>query len=142
MPMAAVIARDELNVAAGGALGHYTHEKSSLGCAAALATLDVIRDDDLVARAARLGSASRDRLREALRGVARVRDVRGSGLYLGIELDDAGAADAAMYAALARGVSFKVGGGTVLTLCPPLTIDEDVLAGALDTVADCVRGLP
>ncbi|HKM63476.1 MAG TPA: aspartate aminotransferase family protein, partial [Acidisphaera sp.] len=65
----------------------------------------------------------------------------GSGLYLGIELDDAAAADAAMYAALARGVSFKIGGGTVLTLCPPLTIDEDVLAGALDTVADCVRGL-
>ena len=141
MPMAAVIARDGLNVAAGGALGHYTHEKSSLGCAAALATLDVIRDDDLVARAARLGSASLDRLREALRDVARVRDVRGSGLYLGIELDDAAAADAAMYAALARGVSFKIGGGTVLTLCPPLTIDEDVLAGALDTVADCVRGL-
>jgi 4-aminobutyrate aminotransferase len=141
MPMAAVIARDGLNVAAGGALGHYTHEKSSLGCAAGLATLDVIRDDNLIARSVRLGSACLARLRAALHDEPRVRDVRGSGLYFGIELDDPGAADAVMYAALARGVSFKVGGGTVLTLCPPLTIEEDVLEGALDSVAACVRAL-
>ena len=37
LPLAACIARDELNVAADFALGHYTHEKSSVGCAAALA---------------------------------------------------------------------------------------------------------
>ena len=41
-PMAALIARRDLDVAADRALGHYTHEKSSVGCAAALATLEVI----------------------------------------------------------------------------------------------------
>ena len=44
-PMAALIARRDLDVAADRALGHYTHEKSSVGCAAALATLEVIEDE-------------------------------------------------------------------------------------------------
>ena len=41
-PMAALVARRDLDLAGDRALGHYTHEKSSVGCAAALATLDVI----------------------------------------------------------------------------------------------------
>src|SRR5574337_1988869 len=41
-PMAALLARRDLDVAGDRALGHYTHEKSSVGCAAALATLEVI----------------------------------------------------------------------------------------------------
>src|SRR6185312_14613896 len=63
-PMAALIARDGLDVAAERALGHYTHEKSSLGCAAALATLDVIDDERLLERANRLGAHALGRLRE------------------------------------------------------------------------------
>ena len=48
LPIAACIARDELNVAADFALGHYTHEKNPVTAAAALATLQVIERDDLV----------------------------------------------------------------------------------------------
>src|SRR5580658_5530101 len=53
-PMAALIAREDLDVAADRALGHYTHEKSSVGCAAAIATLDVIRDEELLQRSREL----------------------------------------------------------------------------------------
>ncbi len=65
-PMAALIARRDLDVAGDRALGHYTHEKSSVGCAAALATLDVIADEGLLERARTLGArahgaAARDR---------------------------------------------------------------------------------
>ena len=49
-PMAAVIARRNLDVAPLTALGHYTHEKSSVGCAAALATLDVVEEERLCER--------------------------------------------------------------------------------------------
>ena len=56
-PMAALIAREDLDVAADRALGHYTHEKSSVGCAAALATLDVIRDENLLRRSRELACA-------------------------------------------------------------------------------------
>jgi 4-aminobutyrate aminotransferase len=44
-PMAALLARAGLDVGAERALGHYTHEKSPVGCAAALAALDVIEDE-------------------------------------------------------------------------------------------------
>ena len=62
-PMAALIAREDLDVAADRALGHYTHEKSSVGCAAALATLDVIRDEGLLERSRELGVCGLERLR-------------------------------------------------------------------------------
>jgi len=137
-PLAALIARDGLDVAADRALGHYTHEKSSIGCAAGLATLDVIRDENLVARSARLGAAGLAELRRLLAGVPGVCAVRGVGLYFGVELDDAARADAVMYRCLALGLSFKVGGGTVLTLCPPLTIAEADLRQAFEIVAEAL----
>src|SRR5437773_7823569 len=54
-PMAALIARRDLDIAADRALGHYTHEKSSVGCAAALATLEVIENENLLERSRVLG---------------------------------------------------------------------------------------
>jgi 4-aminobutyrate aminotransferase len=134
-PLAALVARADLDIAADRALGHYTHEKSSVGCAAALAALDVIRDEDLVGRAASLGAWGLAELRARFGAHIAVRDVRGFGLYFGIELADAALADRVMYEALSRGLSFKVGGGTVLTLCPPLTITQAELADAFDRLA-------
>ena len=55
-PMAALIARRDLDIAADRALGHYTHEKSSVGCAAALATLEAIEDESLLERSRVLGA--------------------------------------------------------------------------------------
>jgi 4-aminobutyrate aminotransferase len=137
-PMAALIAREGLDVAADRALGHYTHEKSSLGCAAALATLDVIDDERLCERAQRLGERALARLRDMQRRLPVVADVRGIGLLLGVELVDpatrAPARDVAervLYECLANGLSFKVGQGNVLVLAPPLVIDDADLDRAL-----------
>jgi 4-aminobutyrate aminotransferase len=140
-PMAALIAREGLDVAGDRALGHYTHEKSSVGCAAALATLDVIADERLCARATRLGERALARLYEVQRRLRVVGDVRGIGLLLGVELVDpvshAPARDLAervLYECLSNGMSFKVGQGNVLVLSPPLVIDEADLDRALDIV--------
>ncbi|HET6803047.1 MAG TPA: aspartate aminotransferase family protein, partial [Casimicrobiaceae bacterium] len=140
-PMAALIAREGLDVAAERALGHYTHEKSSVGCAAALATLSVIEDERLLERSQRLGARALDRLRELQRRSPIVGDVRGIGLLLAIELVDpasgAPARDAAervLYDCLTRGLSFKVGQGNVIVLAPPLVIADDDLDRALDIV--------
>jgi 4-aminobutyrate aminotransferase len=146
--MAALIARRDLDIAADRALGHYTHEKSSVGCAAALATLEVIEREALCARSRRLGERALARM-QALRGAhPLVTDVRGLGLLLAIELSRADGspardeAERTMYECLARGLSFKVGQGNVLTLSPPLVIDEadldrafDILDAALAAVA-------
>ena len=50
----------------------------------------------------------------------------------GVEVTDAALAETLMYRCLANGLSFKVGGGNVLTLCPPLTITEAELDAAMD----------
>jgi 4-aminobutyrate aminotransferase len=140
-PMAALIARDGLDVAADRALGHYTHEKSSVGCAAALATLDVIEDERLLERATRLGERALARLQDMQRRLPVIGDVRGIGLLLGVELVDpaTGAparetAERVLYQCLAAGLSFKVGQGNVLVLSPPLVIDDEDLDRALDIV--------
>ncbi len=144
-PMAAILARAELDVAGHLALGHFTHEKSPVGCAAALATLEVIADEGLEQRAATLGGHALGRLRELERHPL-VHEARGLGLHLGIELRrdgraDRDAAEQVLYHSLERGVSYKVGGGNVLTLCPPLTIAEEQLDRALDIVAEGIRAL-
>lgn len=137
-PMAALIARDDLNVAASGALGHFTHEKSPVGAAAALATLEVIAEEGLCARAVRAGTVLVERLQQIQgRFPARIAEVRGIGLLIGVEIcgkdrgDAEDAADSILYASLRRGLSFKVSGGNVLTLTPPLTITETELEQAV-----------
>ena len=136
-PMAALIARADLDIAGDRALGHYTHEKSSVGCAAALATLDVIEDERLLERSRVLGARAMARLRELQQRHPLVAHVRGIGLLLGIELLRDGRpasreAEQVMYRCLARGLSFKVGQGNVLTLSPPLIITTQELDHALE----------
>ncbi len=138
-PMAALLARRELDITGDRALGHYTHEKSSVGCAAALATLDCLRDEGLIEASIRLGEHAMRRLETMKQKFALVHEVRGLGLHLGIELriDDKPAsdeADAVLYHSLSHGLSYKVGGGCVLTLCPPMTISQQQLDQALDIV--------
>ena len=146
-PMAALIARADLDVARDRALGHYTHEKSSVGCAAALATLDVIEHEDLLARSKSLGERALHRMRALKEKHPLVKDVRGLGLLLGIELahpDGRPArheAERVMYECLARGLSFKVGQGNVLTLAPPLVIGEEDLDRALDIVDEALTAV-
>ena len=138
-PMAALIARRDLDVAADRALGHYTHEKSSVGCAAALATLEVIENEHLLERSRTLGASALERMRELAARHPLIADVRGIGLLLGIELARDGAparreAEQVMYECLARGLSFKIGQGNVLTLSPPLVIAPADLDAAFDIV--------
>lgn len=122
-PQAAVLARKDLDCAGDVALGHYTHEKSPVGAAAALATMAVLDEEGLVERATWIG----DRLAQSLEGHPGVREVRRIGALVGVELDSAERAERVLYSALSQGVSFKVSAGTVLTLAPPLTISDDEL---------------
>jgi 4-aminobutyrate aminotransferase len=141
MPLAALLAREHLNVAVHTALGHYTHEKNPVACAAGLATLDVIRDEKLVEHAAQLGDYALERMRAMKSRHSLIGDVRGKGLLMGIELTGAGAAEAAehvMYAALSRGLNFKVTMGTILTLTPALTLTRSEMDQALDILDECI----
>ena len=131
-PLAGIIARESLNIAAERSLGHYTHEKNPAACAAGLATLEVIEEEQLVERAAMLGSSAVADLRRRLARFPSVRGVRGIGLLLGVEIgaangNDAELAERIMYAALRRGLNFKVSKGNILTFAPPLNVAEEEL---------------
>ena len=147
LPIAAVLARPELDVGAEWAFGHYTHEKNPVTARAALTTIEIIEDEGLVENAARVGALAMERLADLKSRIPEIGDVRGRGLFLGIELvrDRGGMephpdlAEAAMYAALDRGLSFKTTMGNVLTLTPPLTITADEMLRALDIVAAAIE---
>ena len=142
LPIAAMIARPELDVAAGRALGHYTHEKNPVTARAALTTIEIIEEEGLVERAASLGGKAMARLQGMRARHPLIGDVRGLGLLIGIELvldrdektpaEDA--AEAVFYRCLDQGLSFKVTLGNVLTLSPPLVIGEAELEQALDII--------
>jgi len=147
LPLAACLARDELNVAGDFALGHYTHEKNPVSAAAALATLDVIERDGLVEQAARVGALALDRLQAMKQRRRLIGDVRGRGLLLGIELvldrdgarePAAAAAERVLYRALSRGLSFKTTMGNVLTLTPPLITTAAQMDEALAIIDACL----
>jgi 4-aminobutyrate aminotransferase len=134
MPIAALLAREELNVASHRAIGHFTFEKSPLAAAAALAVLDIIEEEGLSARARELGAATMARLAGLALRHPLVQGVRGRGLLMGLELhrspgDDI--AEAVGYAALTRGLNAKPTLGHVLQLAPALTITEAELERAV-----------
>ena len=117
---------------------------NALNLAAGAAAIDVVLQERLVERSARLGAQCLDRLRDELAGVPHVGEVRGRGLLVGIELVAAdGAPDseltaAAVHALRDRGVLVGRGGryGSVLKLSPALVIDEDDLAAGLTSIVE------
>jgi len=121
-----------------------------VGCAAALATLEVIDDERLLERSRTLGARALDRMRELARRHPLVAGVRGIGLLLGIELARDGIparreAEQVMYHCLANGLSFKIGQGNVLTLSPPLVIapaELDTAFAIIDAALSAVEGAP
>jgi 4-aminobutyrate aminotransferase len=145
-PQAAILARGSLDIAPDRALGHYTHEKNPVACAAALATIDIIVDEGLCARAVELGSRSVAFLQRLAERFPLIGDVRGRGLLFGVDLvidrkskePAIDAADRILYHCLAAGLSFKVSSGSFLTLTPPLTIGLDELDRGLDILAGAI----
>jgi 4-aminobutyrate aminotransferase len=146
IPFAAMIARSDLNVAPDKSLGHYTHEKNPVACAAGLATIQVIEEENLVSKAAELGKQALKQLSEIKTRHALVGDVRGLGLFLGVELvrdretkePAVAEADRVMYACLQRGLSFKTSQGNLLPISPPLTISESELEDALSILGNAI----
>ncbi|MFQ5421890.1 MAG: aminotransferase class III-fold pyridoxal phosphate-dependent enzyme, partial [Anaerolineae bacterium] len=142
LPLAGIIAREELNVAAERALGHFTHEKNPVLCAAALATLNYIEEHHLMENARLVGGYALERMRAMMANHPLIGDVRGIGLMLGIELvrdrqtreRAAEAAERIMYSALRKGLSFKLMMGNIIGLFPPLTITQEQMDEALDII--------
>jgi 4-aminobutyrate aminotransferase len=139
-PLAALLAREHLDKAMPHkALGHYTHEKNPVACAAGLATIEVIEKEGLLEHTRRLGEYTLARLRALMPEHPSIGDVRGLGLLMGVELVTdrttmeraRDQAERVMYRALTRGLNFKLTMGNILTLTPALTITQEEMDRAL-----------
>ena len=149
-PLAAVLTRaphaDAWQTAApwsGETLHSSTFYAHPVACAAALAALDVIEEEQLVDRCATLGF----RLHEGLAQLAAawpdtVREVRGKGMLAGLVLDSPARVRSVVAAALAEGLIVLPGGyeGDVIALSPPWTIDERQIAWGLSVLDHVLSG--
>lgn len=147
IPMGAVLVRAPVHAALMqgpvGAieLAHgYTYSGHPVACAAALATLDIYRDEDLFARAA-ASAGYWEAVLHSLRGVRHVVDLRNLGLVAAIELQPRPHAPGArgyelLCAAFAAGILVRVTGDTI-ALSPPLMIEP----AQIDRLFETLRAL-
>lgn len=151
LPLAAVTGRAEIMDAPhSGGLGG-TYGGNPIACAAALAVIDVIEEEGLVARAREIGELMTGRLRDRQARDQRIGEVRGRGAMVAVELvhpgtlePDADLTRRLAAAAHAQGLVVLSCGtwGNVLRFLPPLSMGDALLSEAmdvLDTVFEEVR---
>jgi 4-aminobutyrate aminotransferase-like enzyme/Ser/Thr protein kinase RdoA (MazF antagonist) len=143
-PLAAVVTRSSYVEALGREAEFFsTYAGSPVAAVAGLAVLDVIDDEDLVAHAAVMGDLLQRLLREATAGCEAVRDVRGRGLLVGVDLADTAASEVVRVLDRARdqGVLIGTTGARydVLKIRPPLVITADQIERVASVVADAIR---
>jgi 4-aminobutyrate aminotransferase-like enzyme len=138
LPLAAVLGRSELMTTWKPDAVTSTFLANALPAAAGRAAIDVLREEGLVERSAQLGTRALERLQRELAARPSVGDVRGRGLFLGIELVDAEVARQAQRVMRDRGVLVGRGGrrGNVLILAPPLVIDDEALDAGIDVLVE------
>jgi acetylornithine/succinyldiaminopimelate/putrescine aminotransferase len=114
-----------------------TYGGTPLACAVSLAVLETIEDDHLVERAARLGSLAAERIRK----IPGVKEVRGQGLMIGIDLDPELASRASpgktvaqtlVNALMRNGLLTAPAGATVVRWLPPLIVKESDVVEAVN----------
>ncbi|GGV19911.1 aspartate aminotransferase family protein [Streptomyces filipinensis] len=146
LPLSVMATSDKLMSAAPAGSQGGTYGGNAVACAAALATLDVIEQEELVANAALRGRALADGLRRIAADHDITGDVRGLGLMLGWELStadgqpDPAAALRVQQEAIGQGLLLQIGGPVrnVLRLLPALTVNADQVDEALRALGRAV----
>ena len=143
MPLGAMIAKDSVMTWTKGTHGS-TYGGNPLSCAAAIATLDVIGQEELLENAAKVGDLMANGLRDVQSRHDAIREVRGLGLMIGIDLPHHDAAAAVERAAFDRGLLMLGCGDRAIRMSPPLVFREDQARVALElfeeVVAETVPG--
>jgi 4-aminobutyrate aminotransferase len=137
MPLGAMIAKESVMTWTAGTHGS-TFGGNPLACAAAIATLDVIRDEGLLENAAKVGDLLMNGLRDVQSRHDSIREVRGLGLMIGIELPDHDSAAAVERTAFERGLLLLGCGESSIRMAPPLVFREDQARVALELFEEVV----
>jgi len=135
LPLGALLTTDRVARAIHPGLHGTTFGGGPLTCAVALAVLDTIERGKLVTRNRKIGDYFRKQLESLRKNHTSVREVRGMGLMLGVELDSADLAKSTVETMLQRGYVINRTNQTVLRFLPPFIIKKkhiDALVSALD----------
>ena len=131
-------------IAAGKAVGVFqpgnhgsTFGGNPLACMAGLTTLNVIEQDKLLTHAEKLGKYIQQGFSDALQGVNGVKEIRGQGLMIGIELDRP-CGDLVKHA-LGKGLLINVTADSVIRLLPPLVLTQDEAQQLLDILCPLIK---
>lgn len=114
-----------------------TFSGNPLVCRVGLAVVDILEREKLDKRAADLGTRILNGLKKQLDGLAGVKDIRGKGLMLAVEL--ARPCKEILTLALERGLLVNVTAGSVVRLLPPLILTDAEADQIVSGVAECVR---
>ncbi len=107
-----------------------------LACAAALAVIDTIEQESLCSRARILGDRILNGFNESLTGNNQVKEIRGKGLMLAIELNED--APNLVNDALEAGILINVAQGNVIRLLPPLTLTDEEADSIVESVSNLI----
>lgn len=154
LPLSACLGPPDVMTAWPSSDGEAIHTSTFLGhplaCASGLALLALLESDGLVERSRTLGEKLLVELREGLQDVAHVGEVRGSGLFLGVELVEPGGLDPldggairVAEEALKRGILLLPAGaeGHVVELSPPLVLTEEQASWVVPELVGLIRNL-
>jgi acetylornithine/N-succinyldiaminopimelate aminotransferase len=139
MPMGAVLSNERVSQAIEFGDHGTTFGGNPLACAAGLATIRAIEEENITEEAERKGKILCELLREALGEESGVKDIRGLGLMIGVEFDfETKPLVAEM---MKRGVLANATAGNVLRLVPPLVITEQQIKHLVQVIADSVNAI-
>jgi beta-alanine--pyruvate transaminase len=121
----------------------YTYSGHPVACAAAVATLQLMKDEDLFARAGTQGRVLGDAMHSALKGLPNVVGIRTLGLAGAVELAPAAAGPGKraydiMLDCFHRGVWLRAAGDNIV-ICPPYIVDNAQIDQMVQTLADSIR---
>ena len=140
VPIGACLARgDAAKMLVAGTHGS-TFGGNFLVCAAANAVVDELTDGGIIDHAAELGERMLARFGERLAGNNRVKEIRGKGLMLAVELNEPCAE--LVGAAVDAGLLINVAADTVVRLLPPLNMSDEEADTMVDQVADLIDAMP
>ncbi|WP_371377636.1 aspartate aminotransferase family protein [Sporomusa aerivorans] len=147
IPQAAVLLKSKYDLAQDISLGHYTHEKPALGCAAICAAIDYIDNHQLVEQCRRHAAFVTECAGRLYDTYEWIGDCRIAGLLISFELvkdrttkekyNDL--AEKILYNCLKQGLSFKLTGGNCITWHPPLIVTTEQLAFAFHVLEEAIK---
>ncbi|WP_270547656.1 aspartate aminotransferase family protein [Clostridium butyricum] len=140
VPQAAVLVNKRYDVAEDISLGHYTHEKPAIGCAAICAAIEYIDENNLMENCRDLSQFAMSRGKELMNKYNCIGDFRIQGLLISFEFvkdritkeKDTDLSERILYSSLEEGLSFKVSSGNCITWHPPLVLSKEELEFAFD----------